>query len=75
MSEAPRRRSALCDHASVTWQKFVLSLLAYEVFLIGTQRLFLSTVDISTTIVFTAFLLVMMRPWTLWRPPPSGSSS
>ena len=75
MSEAPRRRRVLCDHAFVTWQKFVLSLLAYEVFLIGTQWLFLSKVSGITTIVFTAFFLVMMKPWTLRLPRPSGLGS
>ena len=75
MSEAARRRRALCDHAFVTWQKFVLSLLAYEVFLIGTQWLFLSKVSGITTIAFTAFFLAMMKPWASGRPQPSGSSS
>lgn len=73
VSEAPRRGRALCDHAFVTWQKFVLSLVAYEVFLIGTQWLVFSEVSAITTVVFTAFFLVMMRPWTLRR--PSGSST
>ena len=71
----PAVRRALCDHAFVTWRTFVLSLLAYEVFLIGTQWLFLGKVSSITTIVFTAFFLVMMRSWTRRRPRPSGSSS
>ena len=71
--EDPRRGRALCNHASVTWQRFVLSLVAYEVFLIGIQWLFLSEVSVVTTVVSTAFFLVMMRPWSLGR--PSGSST
>ena len=71
--EGRRRGRALCDHAFVTWKTFVLSLVAYEVFLIGTQRSVFSEVSVITTVVFTAFFLVLMRPWTLRR--PSGSST
>ena len=73
VSEAPRRGRALCDHAFVTWQKFVLFLVAYEVFLNGTQWLFRSEVSVITTVGFTAFFFATMRPWTLR--PPSGSSA
>lgn len=57
----------------MTWRQFVLSLMAYEVFLIGTQWVFLSEVSVMTTAVFTAFFLVMMRPWTLWHPAESST--
>ncbi len=57
----------------MTWQKFVLFLVAYEVFLNGTQRLFRSEVFVITTVGFTAFFFATMRPWTLR--PPSGSSA
>ncbi len=58
-----RARPVLCDHDTVTWQKFVLSLLAFEAFLIGTQRMVLSEVSGPTTVAFSTFFLVMMKPW------------
>lgn len=73
MSDPFADRRGLCDHSLVTWQKFGLFVVAYEVFLIGTQWLFFSEVSVITTVVFTAFFLVMMRPWNLRR--PSGSST
>jgi hypothetical protein len=59
----------------VTWPQFVLSLVVYEVFLLGTQWLFLDTISSTATIVFTVFFLVLMRPWKLKRPEPSRSGT
>ena len=57
------------------WRQFVLSLVVYEVFLLGTQWLFLDGISTIATIVFTAFFLGLMRPWRLSRPEPSGSTT
>lgn len=72
--ETRSRRRSVCEHALVRWQQIVLSLVVYEVFLLGTQWLFLDGISTIATIVFTAFFLVLMRPWRLKRPEPSGSS-
>lgn len=58
----------------VTWQRLGLSLVVYEVFLIGTQWLFFGGVSGIATVVFTAFFLVVMKPWTpRRREPPDGA--
>jgi hypothetical protein len=62
--EGRSARRHVCEHAFVTWQRLVLALVVYALFLIGTQWLFLDGISTITTIVFTAFFLVVMRPWT-----------
>lgn len=57
----------------MTWLQFLLSLATYEVFLVGTQWLFLGAFSVVTTVVFTAFFLAMTRAWKLQR--PFGSST